>query len=89
MDDKEKKLKDLLKAIKLDVKDIAVFEKDIDSILSMFDQLNTIEVERESAELVKKRIKLNELRDDEPKDWNFRPELRGKYFEVPSVSKKK
>lgn len=83
------KVEKILNSIKLSVDDITVFEKDIESILGMFDTIKAVEVNSTESSLQKKKISLNELRKDEPKDSNFKPEVRGTYYKVPNVSKKK
>lgn len=82
------KIKKLLSSIKLEVEDINKFEKDIDSILGMFNELNDIDVSEFDSNLNRKKIKISDLREDKEFNWEFKKDLRGKYLIVPSVSKK-
>jgi aspartyl/glutamyl-tRNA(Asn/Gln) amidotransferase C subunit len=86
--EQRKKIEKILSAIKIDVKDLDKFESDVDGILGMFNELKEINVENIDANLEKKKIRITDLREDQPKDWDFRKEMRGKYFKVPNVSKK-
>lgn len=86
--DKKDKIKKILSSIKVEVENIEKFEKDVDSILGMFDELNEIDVSNFDANLNKKKISLSDLREDRVENWDFRKEMKGKYFTVPSVSKK-
>lgn len=88
MSEKSKKIKDLLKLLKLEVNDELALEKDFESILKMFDELSKVEILSENSSLSKKQINLNNLREDIATNSEFRKELSGKYFKVPSVSKK-
>ncbi len=88
MNEKEKTIKNILNSVKLDVDDISGFGNEIDAIITMFNNIKDVDVENISADLNKKKITLDELRIDEPKSWDFRKEMRGKYFKVPSVSRK-
>jgi aspartyl/glutamyl-tRNA(Asn/Gln) amidotransferase C subunit len=83
------KIRQILNAIKLDVKDEQKFEKDIELVLGMFDEIKSVNVDNVSANLNKKRVTIKELRTDEVKPWGFRKELSGKYFKTPNVSKRK
>jgi Asp-tRNA(Asn)/Glu-tRNA(Gln) amidotransferase C subunit len=85
----EAKIKQLLESIKLEIDDIKEFENDVDSILKMFDQLKKADVREGDSQLHKKRVDITSLREDEALDSNFRPEMRGNYFKVPNVSKRK
>lgn len=87
MSEKKEKLEKLMNALKIQVSDKEAMEKDFDSILSMFDDLQKISIEGDSK-MYKKQIKLEDLREDNPKDSEFRKDLKGKYLKVPSVSKK-
>jgi len=87
--EKTQKIKQILNSVKLEVDDIEKFGKDVDMILDMFNEIKDVDVEGVSSNLNKKKITLEDLRPDEVKSWNFRPEMSGKYFKVPSVSKKK
>lgn len=87
MSDKSQKIKDLLELLKIQVDDESNLEKDFDSILEMFDQLSKVET-NESSTLLKKKIKISDLRKDIVKQEEFKKELKGKYMKVPSVSKK-
>jgi aspartyl/glutamyl-tRNA(Asn/Gln) amidotransferase C subunit len=86
--DQKQKIKNILEAIKFDVTDINRFEKDIDSILGMFNEINEVDVSGVSSTLNRKKVRLSDLREDASKDWGFRKDVRGKYFNVPNVSKK-
>jgi aspartyl/glutamyl-tRNA(Asn/Gln) amidotransferase C subunit len=87
--EKKEKIQKLLQGIKLEVEDINSFEKDIDSILNMFDELKNVEVTDVSGDLNRKKISITDLRQDIPSETqSFRPEMKGKYFKVPTVSKK-
>ena len=88
MSDKSQKIKDLLKLLKLEVENEADLEKDFDSILQMFDQLSKVKNLSENSTLLKKKIKITDLREDEVIKQDFRNDLNGKYIKVPAVSKK-
>lgn len=88
MSDKKQKLQAILDAVKLKVENLTTFEKEVDTILEMFNAIKDINTENVSANLIKRKIKLEDLRADKAVNWNFRMEMRGKYFEVPNVSKK-
>ncbi len=85
---KEAKIKQILEAVKIDVEDISEFEKDIDSVLQMFNEIKDVDVENIPVDLIRKKIHISDLRDDIPRDAGFRKEMRGKYYKVPNVSKK-
>lgn len=80
---KRENIKNILDSIKIEVDNIEDFEKDVDSILQMFDEIKKVDVEGIDASLNRKKITLDDLREDEPFDWKFREEMRGKYFVVP------
>jgi aspartyl/glutamyl-tRNA(Asn/Gln) amidotransferase C subunit len=86
--DQQKKIKNILNAIKFDVDSIEAFENELNPVLGMFNEIKEVNVEGVSSTLNRKKITLAELREDKAVDWNFRPEMRGKYFKVPNVSKK-
>lgn len=83
------KIESLLNGIKLEVENTESFEKDTNAVMGMFDKIKEADVESIDSNLHKKEIALKDLRDDESYEWNFRPEMRGNYFKVPNVSKKK
>lgn len=89
MDTTKLKLKKVLDSVKINVEDIDAFEKDAENILKMFDQIKEVDVDSIDASLHKKKIKISDLREDIAIDANFRIDMRGKYFKVPTVSKKK
>ena len=88
MNEKAQKLEKLMHALKINVKDEKALEKDFDSILGMFDEIKNIEVKEVDAKLNKKKMKIEDLREDEAIEADFRPEMKGNYFKVLAVSKK-
>ncbi len=88
MIEQKEKIQNILKSIKFNVDNIDDFEKDLDSILSMFNEIKAVDVEGESSTLSRKKITLEDLREDIAKSWGFRTEMKGKYFKAPNVSKK-
>lgn len=88
MSEIEKKIKDLLKLLKLDIHDEKAMVNDFNSVLKMFDELVKVEIPSQNSKLSRKTIRLNELRDDKALNSEFRPDFYGKYLIVPLVSKK-
>jgi aspartyl/glutamyl-tRNA(Asn/Gln) amidotransferase C subunit len=86
--EQKSKIQNILKSIKFEVENIDVFEKDLDSVLGMFNEIKEVNVDGVSSTLNRKKITLLDLREDISKDWNFRPEMKGNYFKAPNVSKK-
>lgn len=86
--DKLAKIKQLEKALKIKVDNEEKISADFDSIIEMFDKIKQVDVDNYSSTLERKKIHINELRKDEPIDSTFRDDLKGKYIEVPAVSKK-
>lgn len=89
MSQNKEKIENLLNLLKIKVENPEIFEKDFDSILKMFDEIKDINVDGIEAKLSKKKVKLDDLRVDEQKDFpGFENKIKGTYFKVPSVSKK-
>lgn len=82
------KIKKILEANKFEINNIEQFEVELKNILNMFEQIKEVNVDGVSSTLDRKKIHLNDLRTDKSTDWGFKPEMRGKYFKVPNVSKK-
>ncbi len=78
----------ILNAVKFTVPDKNAFEADIEHILKMFEDIQSVDTSGIKPGLGKKKIGIQDLREDISKPWEFRKEMRGKYFRVPTVSKK-
>lgn len=86
--DKTKKIKQILETVKINVEDISSFEQDIDSILNIFNDISAVDTTNISSELNKRKVSLNDLREDISIDAKFKQGIKGNYFKVPNVSKK-
>jgi len=81
-------IKKILHSVKIEVNDAEKFEKDIDNILEMFNDIKDVDVSTIEGNLHKKEIRITDLREDIVLDSKFRPEMNGDYFKVPNVSKR-
>jgi len=88
MSEKEKKIKELLSFLKLEIQDEKAMVKDFDSILKMFDELAKVNSSDQNSKLSKKIITIDELREDRVLNSKFKSDLHEKYLKVPTVSKK-
>jgi Asp-tRNA(Asn)/Glu-tRNA(Gln) amidotransferase C subunit len=86
--DNERKINQILDAVKFSVSDKKAFEADIKNILKMFEDIQKVDTSDTPSGLGKKNIPLQQLRQDIAKSWGFREDMKGRYFRVPTVSKK-
>lgn len=83
------KIQKVMDLAKIEVEDKAKFAKDFEAILKMFESVSDVDVSEYSSNLKRKSISISDLREDKPEVFaNFNFKYKGKYFKVPSVSKK-
>jgi Asp-tRNA(Asn)/Glu-tRNA(Gln) amidotransferase C subunit len=87
MTNSKNELDNLLDLLKMQVEDKEKLQKDFDSILSMFNDVQKASDLSESETLEKRKISINDLREDKAINADFRKDLRGKYMKVPKVIK--
>ena len=88
MDGKDKKLTQkilkILKSLYVEVEDIGKFNRDVSSVMNLFDKIREFKGESRLEDF-RLKIEVDKLRDDIPKkyDEEFFSEYRGKYIPAP------